>query len=109
MIKTFEKSFKVEGRGNSLWCSLEESKREFEVTGYLFNNFCDTGEPYELQLFGPETEWFHYTDTGIQRDVNKHLKQWVQEQYPDYEIIKIVWSEQGMQPSGGWSFDIITK
>ena len=99
----------IRGIGDSLWCKPDVSNKLFEVTEYIFNDFCDTDEPYELQLFGPETEWRHYTDSGIQSGVNKHLLKWVRGLYPKFEISHISWSEQGMQPDGGWSFDIIVK
>jgi hypothetical protein len=108
-IKTLPMPITIVGKGDSMWCNPHQSNKEFEVTGYIFNNFLDGEEPYELQLFGPETEWFHYTDNGIIRGVRLKLLPWIQEQFPDYKIDFVSWSEQGMQPDKGWSFDIICK
>ncbi len=104
------KPFTVTGKGDSLWCKKEVTKGvKFKVSHYQLNDFLDTGEPYELQLFGPTTEWVHYTDSGIRKGVNDALLPFLRATYPDYKIDHISWSEQGMQPENGWSFDIITK
>lgn len=101
--------FSVTGDGTSLWCEKEKSKRTFEVTSMKLNNLCGGEEPYELQLFGPDHEWFHYTDRRIQKEVEKNMLPLMKELYPKAKITGIEWSEQGMQPDKGWSFDICTK
>lgn len=103
------KSFNVTGKGDSLWCDSPESKRTFLVTKATVRNLADTDEPYELQLFGPATVWSHYTDSGIKEGVNAIMLPIIQALYPSYKIKKITWSEQGMQPDDGWSFDIISE
>jgi hypothetical protein len=98
---------KITGCGDSLW---GESAGEFIVDQMLFNNFCGNDEvPYELQLFGKNTKWQHYTDNQIEEEVNKYFLPIVQKQYPIFSVIQIIWSEQGMQPDNGWSFDIIVE
>ena len=97
---------KITGCGDSLW---GKSKGEFTVDRLEFNNFCETDQPYELQVFGPDTKWQHYTDSQIAKEVDELLKSKVQEHYPKYTIDYITWSEQGMQPDGGWSFDVIIE
>lgn len=99
-------SVKISGDGTSLWCSSEESGRDFVITEMRTRNCHDSDDPYELVLFGSETEWVHYTDNGIEKDVNNHFVPLVQKIYPDRVIKRITWSEQGMQPENGWSFDI---
>jgi hypothetical protein len=99
-------SVAISVNGTSLWCPSEQSGREFIVTEMRTRNCHDSDEPYELVLFGPETEWVHYTDEGIEKAVNKHFVPLVQKMYPDHVIKRITWSEQGMQPENGWSFDI---
>lgn len=96
----------ISGDGTSLWCPSEQSEREFVITEMNTRNFLDSDEPYELVLHGPETEWVHYTDNGIEKEVNKHFIPLVQKMYPDHVVKRITWSEQGMQPENGWSFDI---
>jgi hypothetical protein len=108
-IKPLPTPFVVEGKGNSRWCIPSQSNKTYEVTGYILNNFLGGEEPYELQLFGPKTVWSQYTDSGIVQGVRKELMSWIQELYPDFKIKTILWSEQGMQPDEGWSFDIICK
>lgn len=99
-------SVAVCGDGTSLWCPAERSGREFMINEMRIRNCHDSDEPYELVLFGPETEWVHYTDDGIEKDINKHFVPIVQKMYPSHVIKRITWSEQGMQPEDGWSFDI---
>ena len=100
--------FTVTGKGDSLWCSSHDTKGiEFKLDKASLNDL--DGEPYELCLYGPKTEWFHYTDSGIENQVSKKMVPWLKKQYPDHNITKVCWSEQGMQPDKGWSFDIIVK
>lgn len=94
----------IEGDGSSLWC--DDSKGEYVVTDMEIDNFCDTEDPYELVLHGPDTKWEHYTDHGIEENVNRVFVPLVQRAYPNHTIVRITWSEQGMQPDNGWSFDI---
>lgn len=96
----------VRGDGTSLWCDSDKSKREFVVTEMETRNCHGSDEPYELVLYGPDTEWFHYTDDGIEDSVNKQFVRIVQDRYPHHVIKRITWSEHGMQPDKGWSFDI---
>ena len=108
-ILLFDTPFFVQGSGDSLWYNPDVSNKTFKVEGYIFNNFLNGKEPYELQLFGPNTVWEQYSDKGIARGVKSELMPWVQGLYPEYTITDIFWSEQGMQPDKGWSFDIICK
>jgi len=110
MNKHIEKKLpvKIKGNGTSLW---GESKGEFSVSkAKIFTfDFNHGEEPVELQLFGKNTEWYHYTDEQIERNVNKHFLSAIRKDFPQNKILMITWSEQGMQPDGGWSFDIICK
>lgn len=100
------KTITVTGKGNSLWCDQDKTKNvKFKVNEIELNNMED-GSPYEVQAFGPKTEWYHYTDSGIENELSKKLLPVLKKAYPDYNITGIGWSEQGMQPEGGWSFDI---
>lgn len=102
-------SFTVKGKGDSLWCHSHTTKGvEFKVTKAVLHPGFE-GEPYELELFGPKTEWYHYTDSGIQKQASKAVLPWLKAQYPEHKITGICWSEQGMQPDRGWSFDICVK
>ena len=96
----------VFGDGTSLWCPADRSRGEFVVTEMRTRNFLDSDDPYELVLYGPATSCDHYTDRGIEKSVNKHFVPLVQKMYPDHVIKRITWSEHGMQPENGWSFDI---
>jgi hypothetical protein len=93
----------INGNGTSIW---GESKGAYKVTKMTVHDL-DEGEPYELRLYGEGTEWYNYTDKQIEKEVNDHFKPIIQEMYPNHTIKCITWSEQGMQPEGGWSFDII--
>lgn len=103
---TIERSIQIEisGRGDSLW---GDSKGTWIVTRMVLRNLGN--DPYELCLYGGGTHWTHYTDTRIEKEVNKKLLSTVQSLYPDHKITGIYWSEQGMQPTNGWSFDIISN
>ncbi|NDD54942.1 hypothetical protein EBZ39_13940 [bacterium] len=97
----------IEGNGSSLWC--EDSRGEFVVKEMSVRNCHGTDEPYELVLRGPKTRWGHYTDDAIEENVNRVFVPLVQKEYPRHTIVRITWSEQGMQPYDGWSFDIHSK
>jgi hypothetical protein len=94
----------IEGDGSSLWC--EDSSGEYVVTDMEARNLRDTEDPYELVLYGPNTKWEHYTDNAIEENVNRVFVPLLQKAYPHHTIVRITWSEQGMQPDNGWSFDI---
>lgn len=94
----------ITGNGTSLWC--KDSAGVFTVNEMRVRNCHGSDEPYELRLHGPSTRWDHYTDEGIENDVDRIFKPIVQRMYPTYVITSIEWSEQGMQPDDGWSFDI---
>jgi hypothetical protein len=72
-------------------------------------------EPYRLQVFstsgiskkGQKTQWHHYTDNQIAREVKATFLRAVEENFPEFKVKDIDWSEQGMQPSTGWDFDVI--
>jgi len=112
---------KIKGNGTSLWGS---SKGIYEVDR-IEGSFMDTSiyedEPFEIwgdvSLFGPNTEWNHYTDSQIEKEVesNKAIRteihKLIKEAYPNHNIMVtgISWSEQGMQPDGGWNFDVTIK
>jgi hypothetical protein len=98
------KQVSIQADGSSIWC--DNSQGKYAVTSMETRNLCDTNEPYELVLHGPKTKWEHYTDNGIEANVNRVFVPLVQKAYPNYTIVAITWSEQGMQPEDGWSFDI---
>lgn len=97
----------IEGDGSSLWC--DDSSGEYVVKEMSVRNCHRTDEPYELVLHGPKTRWEHYTDNAIEKNVNRIFVPLVQKEYPRHTIVRITWSEQGMQPDNGWSFDIHSK
>lgn len=106
----FETEHTITGLGDSLW---GPSAGEFKVDSWLINTIDyregNGEEPYELQLYGSNTEWYHYTDSQIESEVNEKILPWLKQQFPTHNIDEVTWSEQGMQPDNGWSFDIIIK
>lgn len=96
----------VKGNGTSLW---GESDKEYVLTRYEVEDMSDYDEGLEghgeLQVFGKNTDWFQYTDRQIEKEVKKKLKPLVEAKLKK-KVTYIGWSEQGMQPDGGWSFDI---
>jgi len=122
----------IKGDGSSLW---GESSGTYNITSakvrvydyYLDpdNIFTNEGQvdesedktklSGELQLFGENTNWYQYTDDRISKEVNasKVIRDEVLKQVKMYhpnigvkDVEWIVWSEQGMQPDNGWSFDV---
>lgn len=107
----------INGKGDSLW---GESAGNFYIERIELNYWnVDHGE---IQCFGRSTEWFHYTDSLIEKEVNIKLITFIrellkneQEQNIIYEDIdynldwELGWSKQGMQPDNGWSFDLFIK
>lgn len=90
-----------EGDGSSLW---GDSKGEFKIDSgdirYDNNNgFCS------LNLYGPETKWFHYTDKGIEKDFMTKLSPVLSKEL-GVNVTKLTWSEQGLQPEDGWNLDV---
>jgi len=104
----------IQGKGDSLWGISNGAYTVNKAEVYL-SFYSEKNELYgELQLFGENTEWIQYTDSGIEKAVNRNkvikaeiVKQIKAEKDIDVkpETIDISWSEQGMQPDGGWSFD----
>lgn len=109
----FDLDVTVKGDGSSLWCDEAESKREFQLTLATLEGVAmgDSDYPngiWELQVFGPTTHWSHYTDQLISQEVNSKLKSVVEEKI-GHKVQVIDWSEQGMQPELGWSFDVVLE
>jgi len=110
MNKKLQNEVSIVGAGDSYWGGGGNSTGEFLVTHYDISwidyEEGDGNQPYGLQLFGPKTIWQHYTDSGIVKEVNDKLLTFLQENV-DPRIKRVAWSEQGMQPDSGWSFDIL--
>ena len=108
----FDLDLTIAGDGSSLWAGLE-STGDWKVTSGSLRG-CALDDPdfpggiWELQLFGPKTHWKHYTDEQIAKEVNAFLKTLVSEKI-GFEVKVIGWSEQGMQPDEGWSFDVVLQ
>lgn len=118
------KAQKFKGNGTSLWGKSDGtySVNQMEV-GYV--NWVAYPEDLtrrlhaSVSLFGPNTEWVQYTDSAIIASVRKNLillvairaeiKRQLKAAGITQELpatLKISWSEHGMQPIGGWNFDI---
>ena len=105
---TLEKPVTIKGNGTSLWCEPKQSHCDFVIEEMFIETCVETNDkPYELRLFGKNTQWFQYTDEKIESQVKKNFLKIVQEAFPKYKVINITWSEQGMQPENGWSFDVV--
>ncbi len=111
----FDLDLTITGDGSSLWAS-EESKGEWQITKGTLCGVAIGEEGYpagiwELQQFGPKTLWSHYTDDQIGKEVQEKLLLIVKEKIENaieqpVSVRAIGWSEQGMQPTKGWSFDV---
>lgn len=112
---------KVTGNGSSLWGKSDDeyTVKKGEV-GYInWMHYSDNDSLFaSLSLFGT-MNWFQYTNKQIEKQLNENicLKEWiitiVKEKLATKNLddkipsnVKIGWSEQGMQPDGGWNFDV---
>lgn len=98
----------ISGNGTSLWSA---SKGKYPVTrgtlrGCLFDEY--PRGIWELCLYGPTLQWFQYTDQQIVAEVRSKLTPLLEEKI-GHKISHIGWSEQGMQPDRGWSFDVVLE
>lgn len=101
------KTYKIVGTGDSLW---GKSDGVFTVNEISLTHQDDDIAPEfcEIQMFGTDTKWLHYTDRGIEKEVNrKEILDYCKSLLPGNKdkTWKLCWSEQGMQPRAGWSFD----
>jgi len=90
----------VYGKGDSLW---GKSKGEFLLT--TIELISSNNEWASINVFGPKTEWFQYTDTGIPTQLLRQIRKALKELLGK-TIVRLCWSEQGMQPGNGWNFDV---
>lgn len=93
----------ISSAGDSFWSS--DPERTITVDKTLFKED-EEGNLYEVLVYGPTTKWQDYTDSGISQGVNEKILPIIQKKYPHIQIKGLSWSEQGMQPSSGWSFDV---
>jgi hypothetical protein len=104
-------NFKVKGNGTSLWGKSDDI---YDINKIELN-YHDSEEESptfaEIQMFGKNTNWYQYTDEGIAKLVNKKdimdvCKKLIEKVGGNpKKKWKLCWSEQGMQPETGWSFD----
>jgi len=94
-----EAGFDVTGDGSSLW---GDSKATYHVDRLEFQAHPWTTEFATLKAFGdPEAMPFHaYTDRAIEQQIAHRAKQL----FP--QIVKLCWSEAGMNKEGAWDFDV---
>lgn len=93
-----KKHEEIKGKGNSLW---GKSDGLYVVTHMEFES--EDGDI--INVYGENLEWFHYTDTGIEKAVQKIFAPLI-EKHTGKEVAFIGWSEQGMQQDGCWNFDV---
>lgn len=98
-----EKGAVIKGDGSSLWgdSDVKRTITRGEVETIVWS---DGGECSRLWLY--DAEWTDYTDTQIEKQVEELFKQPL-ETLLGRKITAIGWSEQGMQPDGGWNFDVV--
>lgn len=100
------------GKGDSLWGN---SVGDFQVDQINLEYFSKDKTFGEIQMFGPNTEWFQYTDSRIKRQANRpevmaYVRKLLTKVRADLsKKWRICWSEQGMQPEKGWSFDLYSE
>lgn len=100
--------FVIKGNGSSLWGKSDE---EYIVDNIVLNYENDELDPdfCEIQMFGKNTKWFQYTDEAIIKKINSpQILNYCKSLLPKFaqnKKWKLGWSEQGMQPRNGWSFD----
>jgi len=87
----------IKGAGDSFWGN---SSGEYNVTKIELKTSDWDPNWGELIAYGPNLRWFQYTDTHIDEEMEKLVKT----VFP--KVTDVYWSEQGMQPDDGWSFDV---
>lgn len=105
--------FKVKGNGTSLW-GKSDKKYNINEIELNYHDAIENGETptyAEIRMFGKNTNWYQYTDEGIEKLVNKKdildvCKKLIEDVGGNpKKKWELCWSEQGMQPEDGWSFD----
>lgn len=104
-------NIEIKGNGTSLW---GESNGLFLVKEINLNYKDNESTPAwcEIQMFGDNIDWYQYTDRLIEKEVNEKCLDFCISLLPEKvrtEKWKLIWSEQGMQPANGWSFDFFSK
>jgi len=109
-IFEFELDMTITGDGSSLW-NGKASVGPWHVTRARLEGMISGDYPsgiWELLLHGDNIDWRCYTDHQIEKQVDAQLKAILSDKI-GAPVECIVWSEQGMQPDDGWSFDVILK
>lgn len=97
-------NLEIKGKGDSLWCKSDEV---YQINKWKWVSYHEDGDEFDygnIELFGHNTNWYQYTDSNIEKEVNKVLSPILSKQL-DCKV-GICWSEQGMQPDKGWNFDV---
>jgi hypothetical protein len=110
MLNLFIPAVTVTGNGTSIWMDSEDVKAT--ITGFqvwFMENPSiwdkeELGQGYSLTATGCNMPWEAYTDRSIETQMLKivapHLKK------HGYSIDSLGWSEQGMQDTDKWNFDV---
>ncbi len=101
-VKKLKPIVKIQGDGSSLWGSSDKS---YSISRIEVNCYDFAEDHGEVEFFGRNTKWFQYTDNLIEKEVTEKLKPIIEE-VVGRKVKKLGWSEQGMQPDDGWSFDV---
>lgn len=107
-LKISLKNVTISGDGSSRWGkSKEEYELQTALINYVDNETKDNSKYVEIIVKGKNTKWFQYTDNKIEKELKEILK----EKFKEFglNLVKFGWSEQGMQPEKGWSFDAYLK
>ena len=93
----------VQGKGDSLW---GESSGTYRLTSVTSHYQSEEDENFtSVNVFGKNTDWCQYTDSQIEKQVLRLLRPVLKQMF-GRTIKSLTWSEQGLQPSKGWNFDV---
>jgi len=109
-------NIKIKGKGDSLWGKSGGTYtiKRMEVR---FENSVKKERFFSVDVFGDpkaksdnRIDWFQYTDSGIQEECAKKLKKPFMDFFgispAKVKRFQLTWSEQGAQPSFGWTFHV---
>jgi hypothetical protein len=110
MLNIYIPATKVSGDGSSIWMDssvVKATMTSFKVWFMENDTIWDKseiGNGYSLTVEGADMPWQAYTDKSIEKQILKIVTPYLKKQ--GYKIEWLKWSEQGMQDTDAWNFDV---
>jgi hypothetical protein len=110
MLNIFISAVIVKGDGSSIWMDSSNVKATVTSFDVRFSDDPtiwdkeDFGKGYSLTAYGSDMPWETYTDRSIETQMLKIVRPYLKNH--GYSIEWLTWSEQGMQKTDAWNFDV---